>query len=282
LLAGYFAPYGYTEAFQARGSATLGLPAATADLMICNLAIVSGLWLRRRHRLLLAPAALLLLLGALAAAEFSGFIGLLIGIACIAVVTGSARLLKVFLPTVVVAPLLLRPVFATRLSGFQSASGLPISWIGRLQNLQSYFWPQLFSRWNFVLGVRPAARVAVPTQGTGYVWIESGYTWLLWGGGIPLLASFIFFVAATANRGWLAARRSAGAAGIAGMAVFTAVIVIAVLMIFDPHLTYRGTRCSSWSRCPRRRSGTSVRARRRSASWRKEHADDRRGVERNG
>ena len=73
------------------------------------------------------------------------------------------------------------------------------------------------------------------------MWIESGYTWLLWGGGIPLLASFIFFAQATAKRGWEAARRNPGAAGVAGTATFVAVIVTVVSMTFDPHLTYRGS-----------------------------------------
>jgi hypothetical protein len=240
LLATYYAPYGYTNAFQVRGSSTLGLPAATADLMIYNLAIVSGLWVRRRtHRAVLAIPAVLLLLGALASGEFSGVIGLVVGIACIAAVTNSVRLLRVFIPTALIAPALLWPVFATRLSGFQS--GLPISWTERLQNLQTYFWPDLFSRWNFLLGVRPSARVEVATQGTGYVWIESGYTWLLWGGGLPLFAAFAFFVVTTARRGWRTARASAGASGVAGTAAFVAVIVTAVVMVFDPHLTYRGS-----------------------------------------
>src|SRR6266568_258937 len=46
LLATYFVPFGYngaTGTFAARGSSTLALPAATADLMLYNLAIVSGL-----------------------------------------------------------------------------------------------------------------------------------------------------------------------------------------------------------------------------------------------
>jgi hypothetical protein len=242
-LATYFAPYGYTNAFQARGSATLGLPAATGDLMVFNLAIVGGIWAQRtsRRALLIVPTALLVA-GALSAGEFSGAIGLVVGIACIALVTGSGRLLKVLAPTGLVALAFVWPVFATRLSGFQSASGLPVSWTQRLHNLQNYFWPQLFSSgWNVVLGVRPAARVAVQTQGTGYAFIESGYTWLLWGGGIPLLASFVFFVLATARRAWLTARTGTGAASVAGGAAFVAVIVTAVLMVFDPHLTYRGS-----------------------------------------
>jgi hypothetical protein len=240
LLATYYSPFGY-DAYPARGSSTLGLPAATADLLIYNLAIVSGLWMRSpRYRALLAPTAALLVLGVLSAAEFSSAIGLAVAVVCIAVVTNSARLLGIFLPAGLSASVVLQPVLAGRLSGFQSASGVPVSWTGRLHNLQGYFWPRLFSDWNFLLGVRTAARVPVATQGTGYVWIESGYTWLLWGGGIPLLASFVFFAVVTAKRGWDTAHRYAGAAGVAGIALFVAIIVTTVLMLFDPHLTYRG------------------------------------------
>ena len=242
LLATYFAPFGYTNAFAARGLATLGLPAATADLMIYNLAIVSGFWRRSRGpRVALAPIAALLVLATLSAGEFSSAIGLVVAVVAIAAVTNSAWLLGIVLPAGLVASQVLRPVFAARFSGFQSVTGLPMSWTGRLQHLQNYFWPQLFNGWNVLLGVRPAGRIAVASQATGYVFIESGYTWLLWGGGIPLLGSFIFFVVATARRGWQAAHRSSGAAGVAGIAVFVAVIVTTVLMAFDPHLTYRGS-----------------------------------------
>jgi hypothetical protein len=134
-----------------------------------------------------------------------------------------------------------RPVIDRRLSGFGSASGLPASWVGRLRNLRTYFWPELFSHGNVFLGVRPSARIPVASQATGYVWIESGYTWLLWGGGLPLFASFLFFVQASVQRGWRAARRQRDAVSVAGIAVFVAVIVATVLMAFDPHLTYRGS-----------------------------------------
>jgi hypothetical protein len=242
LLATYYAPFGYTDAFAARGSSTLGLPAATADLAIINLAIVAGLWTRfRRYRPVLAAATVVLVMGALSAGEFSSAIGLLTGVFCIAIVIRQPRLLWTVAPAALVAGFALWPVISRRLSGFESASGLPVSWTGRLENLQTYFWPKLFSGGNFLLGVRPAARIPVATQATGYVWIESGYTWLLWAGGIPLLAGFVFLAWAAGRRGWRAARGGMDGRSVAGVALFTAIIVICVVMTFDPHLTYRGT-----------------------------------------
>lgn len=225
-----------------RGSSLLGLPGATADLMIFNLAVLSGLWTRyRRHQLVLAAAAALMVFGVISAGQFTGFIGLVVGVVCIALVLRSPRVLGFFAAAGVVGAIILWPVISQRLLGFQSASGTPISWTTRLYNLKSYFWPTLFSHWNWLLGVRPAARIPVPTQVTGYVWIENGYTWLLWGGGILLLASYVFFVVVTARSAWQAGCAGRDARSVAGVAVFTAVIVISVLMISDPHLTYRGS-----------------------------------------
>jgi putative peptidoglycan lipid II flippase len=243
LLANHFG--GYSSASGpagGRGSSLLGLPGATADLMIFNLAIISGLWTRyQRHRIVLAAAAALMVFGVLSAGEFTGAIGLVVGAVCIAAVSGSPRLLGIFAAAAMVGAIILWPVINLRLAGFQSASGLPVSWTGRLYNLRTYFWPTLFSDWNWILGVRPAARVPVPTQSAGYVWIENGYTWLLWGGGVPLLASFVYFAGVTARSAWEAARADRDARSVAGIAAFTAIVVIVVLMVFDPHLTYRGS-----------------------------------------
>jgi hypothetical protein len=243
LLATWYAPFGNMGALDnARGGSTLALPGATADLMIYNLAIVSGLLTRgSRHRVMLAGVAALFILAALSAGEFSSALGLLVGAVCIAAVTGSPKPLFAFVPVAAAAPVILRPVIDRRLSGFHSVSGLPVSWTGRLHNLRSHFWPKLFSDWNFLLGVRPSARIPVASQATGYVWIESGYTWLLWGGGIPLLATFVFFVHAAVRQAWNAVHRCRDASSIAGIGAFVAVVVTTVLMIFDPHLTYRGS-----------------------------------------
>jgi hypothetical protein len=79
--------------------------------MVYNLAIVSGLWVRsRRYGTLLASIAALLVLGALSAGEFSSAIGLVVAFVCIAAVTNSALLLRIFVPTGLIGSLLLQPV----------------------------------------------------------------------------------------------------------------------------------------------------------------------------
>jgi putative peptidoglycan lipid II flippase len=240
LLAKYYAPVGI-ELSNGRGGSLLGLPAAVADLAILNLAIALAMIVRGHPRRgLLGGLAVLYALGVVAAAEFSTGIGLIVALIAIVVLTRSGRILAYAIPVTLFGGLLLWPVIEIRLAGFRSPSGLPISWTTRLYNLHTYFWPTLFSHNNWILGVRPSARVSVSGKILGYVWIESGYTWLLWGGGIPLLASYLAFAAAVIKKGWAYARR-ADAAGIAGTAVAAALCAQLVVMLFDPHLTYRGS-----------------------------------------
>jgi putative peptidoglycan lipid II flippase len=240
-LAHYYAPLNVTEAVSiGRGSSLLGLPAAVADLAIINLAIAVALLSRgNRWRWLLGGLAVIFAFGVVAAAEFSTLIGMLVAVTVIIVLTRSSRLIVYAIPVAAVGAVLLWPVIAIRLSGFQSASGLPISWLTRLHNLQTYFWPTLSSDHNWILGVRPSARAIAGNQQFGYVWIESGYTWLLWGGGIPLLASYIAFAVACIRKGWAFARR-ADVAGVAGTALAAVMCSEVFLMLLDPHLTYRG------------------------------------------
>ena len=99
----------------------------------------------------------------------------------------------------------------------------------------------MFSDYNFLLGVQPSARVPSPQSlALPWVWIESGYTWLLWGGGVPLLAGFVLFVWVAVRSSWRMTQRP-DAWGVCATAVFVAVPVVAVLMVFDPHITYRGS-----------------------------------------
>jgi murein biosynthesis integral membrane protein MurJ len=224
-----------------RGGSLVGLPAAAADLAILNLGIAIAMTARGYpHRLWLGGLAVLYALGVVAAAEFATVIGLIVAFGALMVLTRSARLAAYAVPVALFGGILLWPIIQTRLEGFHSATGLPLSWVYRLINLHTFFWPVLFSDHNWILGVRPAARIATPLRAAGYVWIESGYTWLLWGGGIPLLASYIAFAGAVMRKGRAFARRG-DAAGIAATAVTAAMCAQVLLMTFDPHLTYRGS-----------------------------------------
>jgi hypothetical protein len=241
-LAKYYTAQGSTsDVSDGRGSSLLSLPAAVADLAILNLGIVIAMMSRfNTGRKWLAGLAVLFVLGVVAAAEFSTVIALVVAVLTLVVLSQSWRLLAYAVPVAVIGGALLWPVISLRLAGFHSASGLPVSWETRLSNLRTYFWPQLFSQNNWILGVRPSARVPAPNQLYGYVWIESGYTWLLWGGGIPLLASYLAFAVYIIRKGWAMAKRP-GPAGIAATAIVAATAAQLVSMIFDPHLTYRGS-----------------------------------------
>ena len=242
LLARFYAPNEVTAPLSdGRGSSLLGLPAAVADLAILNLGIAIAMLLRGYpRRLWLGGLAALFALGVIAAAEFSTLIGLIVALVVLIVITKAGRIAAYAVPVGLIGGVLLWPVIQTRLGGFNSDTGLPVSWLNRLYNLRTYFWPVLFSDNNWILGVRPSARIATDTRQFGYVWIESGYTWLLWGGGIPLLASYIAFVTQVVKKCWRYARR-ADPAGVIATALAAATCSQAVLMVFDPHLTYRGS-----------------------------------------
>lgn len=243
MLAPLFAPFGYSDAVQsARAGSTIGLPAATADFMVLNLVVVLGLLYRKPTLArFLAPVALVLVMAVFSAAEFSSVLGLVVAMVCVATLLRRLDLLKSCVVALPVAVVALWPTIEPRLAEFSSLHGLPTSWLVRYHNLTTYFWPQITDGSNFLVGVRPAARVRIDEGAFGFVWIESGYLWLLWGGGLPLLAAFCWFAWTALKAIGPAARSLATPSAVAALAAYAGLVSCVVLMIFDPHITYRGS-----------------------------------------
>jgi hypothetical protein len=227
-----------------RGSSTLASPIAVGDVMVFSLALALALLLRGDpRRVTLAALSGLFVFGTLATGQFSAYIAFLVGVLAFGWITRRLSLAVVALtPVAGIAAMVLRPVIAKRLSGFNGGHTLPPSWQARLDNITTYFWPVLERDWNWLTGVRPLARVDGPAfSGIQYIWIESGHIWLLWTGGVPFALAFIAFMWVALRSVARVARTRVDACGVAAIAAFTALSVDAVLMATDPHLTLRGS-----------------------------------------
>ena len=245
----HYAPLGDESATSIqRATSTLGSSFSVGDVMAISLA-VSLTWLIRGapQRLLLSAASGLFALGAVASGQFSGFIALGIAILVVGALTKSMRrLVVVGLPTALVASVVLRPVLERRLSGFSAGGGLPFSWQGRLNNLETFFWPEIFQGLNWVLGVRPAGRIPAPLNDPAgidreFVFIESGHTLLLWTGGVPLLLAFFAFMFIVIRITQQIGRTRVDAIGVAAVGAAAGAWIIFGLALLDMHLTLRGT-----------------------------------------
>ena len=228
-----------------RATSTLGNPIAYGDVMVYAALVAAALALRGvRPRGLLAATAALLTLCALASGQVSVLLGVATTGVVFAVTTGAVGpALLAAAGAVLVGLTVLRPVLAARLGDTDPQTGLPVSWTGRygrLENLEVYFWPQIGADWNWLLGVRPAARVPGAEARRDWVYIESGYTWALWNGGLPLLASVLALIVLGLATGRRLSRLDEGVPSALGAALVVVLGVVAVLMVLDPHLTLRG------------------------------------------
>jgi hypothetical protein len=232
-----------TGAGAGRGTSTLGSSIAIGDVMAFHLAICVA-WLLRggRPRPLLAGMAALFMLGGLASGQFSGLIALGVTVFAIAIVTGHVRrLLFATAPVALIGVVALRPVVEERLADIDMSTGLPQSWTVRFDNLRLFVWPQVFSGQNWLFGVRPSARIMVDASWGPYIYIESGHTWLLWTGGIPFFVAFLVFTWVAVRTTAAIARSRHGPVGVVACASFASLLIVFLLMSFDPHITMRGT-----------------------------------------
>lgn len=243
LLASLYGPEGANSSSSDRGTSTLASSIAVGDVMVFSMAVAGGLLVSGdRRRLVLPVVAMLFVFGTVATGQFSAIIAIVIGLLAFGWITKRlSNSIVAFTPVAGAAALLLWPVIETRLSGFNGGSTLPQSWQGRLDNIFTYFWPVLEVDNNWVTGVRPLARAAGSRlSGNEFIWIESGYIFLLWTGGVAFAAAFLWYVWVAVRATARIARERQDAVGAAAAASFTALIVTAVLMALDPHVTLRG------------------------------------------
>ncbi len=233
---------GTTGPVTARATSTVASSFGVANIMIHTCAILAGWFIvYGRPRWLLLGIGVVCLMGVLAAGQFSGIIGVVIAIGVTGWLIGRLRQMVLWsLPVLVLGAVVLWPVVEQRLAGFERESGLPQSWEGRIDNLERFILPELASGDNWFLGVRPAPQVPAPEWWRNWVYIESGYLWLLWIGGIPYLAAYLAFTWVGIQELGRITRGRPDAIGIAALAGTTGLAMVFVLMLFDPHLTMRG------------------------------------------
>jgi hypothetical protein len=243
LLAHYDQPFeGHTTLVTERATSTVASAFGVADLMIMNVIIALAMAQTRETRGLLHFGVLILLAGCIAAGEFSGYVGLAAALLAFVLISGRfQQLLPVGIASGGLAAVFLRRVIATRLEGFQGQGGVPHSWAGRWDNLQMYFFPELFKHANWILGVRPAPRIPAVETWREWVYLESGYVWLLWIGGVPFVAAFVFFAIVSLRTLRRIAEDRTDDVGVAAISAFSYLIAMVVTMLFDPHLTLRGS-----------------------------------------
>lgn len=225
-----------------RASSTIGAPIPFGDVMVMVLSLALG-WLVhvRTHRPAVGAMALLFGIGAIASGQVSSWLGLLVAGLTIGWVIGRLRQAIIGIAVLgAAAAVALEPVIAARLP---TGGAVPTAWTGddgRIGNLSEFIWPRIGEGTNWLFGVRTSARIPAPEVWREWVWIESGYTWLMWNGGLPLTAVFLVFVVSV----WKAARRVARegtpAFRAAGLAALGVLAMEVVLMVVDPHLTMRG------------------------------------------
>lgn len=241
-LADWYASDDVGEFTSDRATSTLGSSFAVADVMVFSLAAATSwaFYERRLGLVLLIPMAVFL--GAtVASGQFSAPIALGIGALTVGVTTRRlGRIMLIGTPMAAIAGVALAPVILERIRDFDSTAGVPSSWVGRWENLTTFFWAPLGEDLNWLTGYRVAGRVPAPESWRDWVWVESGYTWMVWSGGIAFLVVGCLFLAVGVRETAAVARVRRDVVGVAAVAALTALWVNIVLMVIDVHLTLRG------------------------------------------
>ncbi|MBV9058515.1 MAG: hypothetical protein JO296_09460 [Pseudonocardiales bacterium] len=244
MLQAVWVPDSNSAALAERGTTTLASPIATGDYIIICLTLIvccgiRGL-LERWERLGLG---LVLGAGVLATGQFSTWISAVVAAALILWRFSGVRHSSLrFAWLVPVALAIGAPALIGRLQGF-SEFGVPRSWIGRWSNLSNFYLPR-FGFINVLMGVSPDSVLEAPERWRDVIYLESGYLELLWVGGIPLLAAFVWLSVVVLRRArelMDAPDNQRSALGAAASALWVCWWFVLILTVLDPHLTLRGT-----------------------------------------
>ncbi|MGW1680629.1 hypothetical protein [Saccharopolyspora sp. NPDC002376] len=229
-----------TSEASGRGTATLGSSIATGDYITVGLVLLLYCGTRgilgKSERIGLG---VLLGAGALASGQFSTWISVLVaGVLILRRYPQARQQVVRFLPIVGIAALVGAPAFLGRMADFTQGHTVPRSWLGRWDNLTTFYLPQLADG-HLVLGISPNSVVTAPETWRDSIYLESGYLYFLWAGGIPLLIGFVWLsVAVLRGADRLAARP--GSAGACAATLEVAWWMVLVLSLIDIHLVVRG------------------------------------------
>jgi hypothetical protein len=224
-----------------RGGATLNSAIAVGDYLSYALAVALVYLLRGyRPRLLVAGITGIVMLGILGTGQFSAWIAAFIVVVVVARAEGQmTRLAAWMVPIGVVGAIVAGPVVAQRLAGFSGPQGLPPSWLGRWDNVSNFFWPML-GNFRWVLGVRPDSVIPAPETWRDIIYLESGYLWFFWVGGIPLFVGFLWFARAAFRHTKRVIADRNDDIEVAAVAARASLWCLMFLSIIDMHLTLRG------------------------------------------
>lgn len=243
LLATHYSPGGDASTVDVgRGGSTIGSSIAVGDVLaVCTAVTLTWLVRGQGDRRVVLGLVALFVLGSVGTGQFSALLALGLCVLTVGVLTRTTgRILRLVVPALLVALLAAWPVVQGRLADLAAGRMMPRSWTVRLDNLETYFWPRLFDSHQYLLGVTPEARLPEPRNATGWVWIESGHTWLLWTGGVPLLLAFLVAVGLAIAVTARVARTAVAEVATAAAASCASWVLVMVLTTFDPHMTLRG------------------------------------------
>ncbi|MEJ8278284.1 hypothetical protein [Pseudonocardia spirodelae] len=224
-----------------RGTTMFASSIATGDHLVLAVALLVGAAARGMvgRRTAVATGAVLAA-GILATGQFSSWAAAAVaGVVLVRRYPPRWPRASRLVPAVLLLVAVGAPAVLTRLSEFGGEFGVPRSWLGRWDNLTSFYLPRIDLS-AVLLGISPNSVLPAPETWREQIYLEFGYLQLLWVGGVALPAAF-------AVLSWHVVRRCAvlvhdpGEVGVAATAVLAAWWVVLILSVIDIHLTLRGT-----------------------------------------